>query len=76
MIESKLFDKYDSMKAFIFTVGNENLLVKDCDRKTEDGTFDWVCGIKFYIHTDRERKCVCVCVDDFSLWNFLGLDGS
>ena len=56
MIESKLFDKYDSMKAFIFTVGNENLLVKDCDRKTEDGTFDWVCGIKFYIHTDIERK--------------------
>ena len=62
MIESKLFDKYGSMKAYIFIVGNENLVVKDCDRKTEDDAFDWVCGIKFYIRTDIERNCVCVCV--------------
>lgn len=51
------------MKACIFTVGNENLVVKDGDRKTEDGAFDCVCGIKFYIHIERS----CVCVDDFSL---------
>ena len=60
MVESKLFDKYDSMKACIFTVGNENLVVKDCDRKTEDGTFDWVCGIVLYTYRYIEKLCVCV----------------
>lgn len=56
-----LFDKYASMKAYTFTIGDKSHAVK-IDTERQDVVADCICNIKLLYTFRKKKRSVFLCV--------------